>query len=263
MELVPVRVAGHDVRIAVDRAGGGAGAPLVFLHGLGSSSTTGLRPIAEHPSLAGQPSLLIDLPGFGESPAPGAWPATIEAHAAAVVAVLDALHVDRAALVGHSMGGSVGIALAHRWPGRAGRLIVAEPLLDPGVGTLSAHIARQSEATFVRRGFAALRMATRRQAARDDVAAIGFLRTLERADPAVMHRSAVSLLAERRPSFREQLTTLAIPRVFIAGARSGIDATPLGSGGVTTVTIPGAGHSLMDENPDGFARAIAAASRHP
>jgi pimeloyl-ACP methyl ester carboxylesterase len=260
MDPVPVRVAGHELRIAVDRAGGGAGVPLVFLHGLGSS-TTGLLPIAEHSSLAAHPHLLIDLPGFGESAAPDGWPATIEAQAAAVVAVLDALAVDRAALVGHSMGGSVAIALAHGCPGRAERLIVAEPLLDPGVGTLSTHIARQTEGEFVRRGFAALRMVTRRQAARGDIAAIGFLRTLEMADPAIMHRSAVSLLASRRPTFREQLTALDIPRVFIAGARSGIDATPLRAVGVATVLVPEAGHSMMDENPDGFARAIAATCR--
>jgi len=259
-KLLAVHASGHPLRIAVERHGEGLGAPLVFLHGLGSSSLVGLRHIADHPALAGHERVLIDLPGFGHSPAPATWFATIEDQAAVAAAVMEAMDLSPATIVGHSMGGSVAITLAARWPERVTRLIVAEPLLDPGEGTLSAHIARQTEAAFVARGFAALRMATRRQAARGETASIAFLRTLELADPAVMHRSAVSLLANRSPGFRDQFAALGIPRTFFAGARSGIDTTPLRNAGVDTVVIPDAGHSMMDEQPDAFARVVAEAS---
>jgi pimeloyl-ACP methyl ester carboxylesterase len=260
-----IHVRGHDLDIAVIRAGA-SGAPLVFLHGLGSSSTLGLRNIAAHPLLAGQPRVLIDMPGFGASSAPAAWDATIEAQADVAAAVMDHLGVTFASVIGHSMGGSVAIMLAGARRDLVRRLIVAEPLLAPEDGTLSAHIARQPEERFVARGFPALLMATRRQAARGDVASIGFLRTLEQADPTMMHRSAVSLLAPRDPSFQDRLRALTIPRTFIAGTRSAIDTASLSAAGIRISVIPDAGHSMMDENPERFARAIAAAlvdRQHP
>jgi pimeloyl-ACP methyl ester carboxylesterase len=256
-EMVPIQVRGRDLLIAMARHERASGAPLVFLHGLGSSSTLGLRHIAEHPVLADRPRILIDMPGFGESRATVTWESTIEAQADVVAAVMDHLDVTGASIIGHSMGGSVAIVLAGMRPDLVRRLIVAEPLLAPEDGTLSAHIARQTEARFVARGFSALLMATRRQAARGDVASTGFLRTLKHADPAMMHRSAVSLLAPREPSFQDRLQAITIPRTFIAGAHSGINTEPLRNAGIQISIIPDAGHSMMDQNPDGFVRAIA------
>lgn len=257
MTAVPTEIIDLDgPRVAVERLGPAGGEPLVFLHGLGASSTHDLRPTTASPLLAGRERILIDLPGFGHSTAPEDWPATIEAHAAAVGVVLDRLGLAAIDLVGHSMGGSIAILFASHDPGRIRRLIVAEPLLDPAQGHLSAHIARQGEATFVRRGYAALLMATRRQAARGDLAARGVLPSFERADPAMLHRSAVSLVRERRPGFGELLAALPMPRAFIAGERSGIDAAPLNAAGIAVRVIPDAGHAMMHEQPEAFAVAI-------
>jgi pimeloyl-ACP methyl ester carboxylesterase len=50
-------------------------------------------------------------------------------HAADCVAVLDALGIEQATVVGHSMGGFVAAVLANRYPSRVGRLV----LVDGGV----------------------------------------------------------------------------------------------------------------------------------
>lgn len=244
-------------RIAVDRLGPEGREPILFLHGLGAASTHDLRPTAMHPLLAGRERVLLDLPGFGRSTAPAAWPATLEAHATIVIAVLDRLGLETVDLVGHSMGGDVSILVATAAPDRVHRLIVAEPLLDPSQAMLSAHIARQGEAAFVRRGYAALLMATRRQAARGDAAAAGALPSFALADPVMMHRSAVSLVRERRPGFAALLQALPMPCVFIAGERSSIDIASLTASGIEVHVIPDAGHAMMHEQLTPFVAAIA------
>ena len=90
----------------------GEGPVVVFLHGLGGSRT------AWDPQLEGLADtyrcVAWDLPGYGASP-PLDRPLTFPALADAVAGLLDALGVDRAPLVGLSLGGMVALhtALAH------------------------------------------------------------------------------------------------------------------------------------------------------
>lgn len=66
-----------------------------------------------------------DLRGRGGSGSlPG--PYGMAAHAADCVAVLDALGVEQAVVVGHSMGGFVASVLAHRHPSRVARLVLVD-----------------------------------------------------------------------------------------------------------------------------------------
>ncbi len=171
---------------------------VVVLHGLGSSSRD-LLYLADHPALAHRPMLFIDAAGHGESDRPSDWSYTMENHADAVAELLGAFDLSSVAFVGHSMGGSIGIALATRHPGRIASLVAAEPNLDPGEGSLSGHIARQSESRFVDRGYRALVYQTQREAERGSTVAARFLVTLKQASPIALHRSAVSLRAERSP----------------------------------------------------------------
>lgn len=245
--------------------------PYVFLHGLGSSSIATFPEIAAHPALAASRSILIDLPGFGYSGATGGttgndsgdWSFGIEDQARIVAQVLATLDIASVQLVGHSMGGSIAIALAHTRPALVARLIVAEPNLDPGRGNLSAHIARRSEREFVERGYRMLVRGMQQQASRGDTGADIFLRTVLQASPVALHRAAVSLRAERTPTFREQFLRASMPRTFIAGEHSrNVAADELVSFGIEYVEIPGAGHVMMDDDPDAFARAVVRGAEH-
>ncbi|MGC4193237.1 MAG: alpha/beta fold hydrolase [Thermomicrobiales bacterium] len=238
--------------------------PRVFLHGLGSSSIATFPEHAVQGAQDAPRAILIDLPGFGYSRnAPEAWSFSIEDQADLVAAMLQHLGIGPATVIGHSMGGSIAIALASRHPQAAASLIVAEPNLDPGVGTLSSHIANQPEATFMARGYDRLVHATANQAARGETGSAIYLPALQQALPVAMHRAAVSLLADRTPTFREQLTALAsrIPATFIFGDRTpdltGLDA--LAAASVTLAEIPNAGHVMMDDNPAAFVAALLAA----
>ena len=90
----------------------GAGAPLVLLHGLGSSRRA-WDPVV--PALAERFDVLaVDLPGFGDSKP---FPPQLEPHPAALAAAVDGLledlGIDAPHLVGNSLGGWVALELAH------------------------------------------------------------------------------------------------------------------------------------------------------
>ncbi len=95
--------------------------PVVFIHGAlhdHSVWTLAARWFAHH----GHGVLALDLPGHGRSNGPAL--ASVEAMADWVLAVLDALGVASASLVGHSMGSLVALEAAARAPKRAGHLVM-------------------------------------------------------------------------------------------------------------------------------------------
>ena len=234
--------------------------PDVYIHGLGASAISTFPDIALHPIIRAPRAIMIDLPGFGFSHGPDEWTYAIEDQAALVIDVLDTLRVPRFNLIAHSMGGSISIALTHRWPHRVARLVVAEPNLDPGHGTLSAIIARSTEHDFVERGYTKLVRATERQAMRDEGNASYFLPTLLQASPIAMHRGATSLLAQRAPTFRQQFASAPMPRTYIAGDRSNrVIPESLTSTGVAFRLMMDAGHVMMDDDPFTYIQLLAEA----
>src|SRR3954447_21963603 len=101
----------------------GEGAPLVLIHGLGSTGRW-WRLVVE--ALAAERQVIaLDLPGHGETP-PLPGPATFAGLADAVAAFLDAQNLVGAAVVGSSMGARLVLELARRG------LVGATVGLDPG-----------------------------------------------------------------------------------------------------------------------------------
>lgn len=95
---------------------------VIFLHGV----------LNDHSVWAGQISgfagngwnaLAVDLPGHGRSA--GQPPASVEDAAAWVIALLDALSIEHAALVGHSFGSLIALEAAAQAPQRVDHLVLA------------------------------------------------------------------------------------------------------------------------------------------
>ena len=103
-------------RIEVDGAvlacedSGGGGPAVLFLHGLGGSANGWLGQLRACEE-RGWRGIAPDQRGCGRSPATG--PLSVERWTADAVGLLDALEVERAALVGHSMGCMVAERAAH------------------------------------------------------------------------------------------------------------------------------------------------------
>ena len=107
-------------------AAGGHGDPVLLLHGLGATKASFLPTVA---ALAGSFRVIaIDLPGFGDSAMPVGAAYDPPFFARAVVGLLDALEIERAHLVGNSMGGRVALELGFEHPERVGRLALLAPV---------------------------------------------------------------------------------------------------------------------------------------
>jgi pimeloyl-ACP methyl ester carboxylesterase len=98
----------------------GAGEPVVFVHGFATSSHLWRDVVSLMPS--GHRLVVLDLLGHGRSDPPGRRALGLAAHADRLVALLDALGIGSATVVGHGIGGGVAQALAVRQPARVARL---------------------------------------------------------------------------------------------------------------------------------------------
>src|SRR3989442_5506416 len=112
-----VELHGHGViyRIA------GSGPPVVLIHGMVNSSRHWERVALE---LADAHTVVApDLLGHGDSATPrGDY--SLGAHAASIRDLLAAIEIDRATIVGHSLGGGVAMQFFYQFPQRVERLVL-------------------------------------------------------------------------------------------------------------------------------------------
>jgi pimeloyl-ACP methyl ester carboxylesterase len=117
MDLRRVRLHGHDVTYRM----AGAGPAIVLIHGMAGSSRTwrDVMPLLARDYLVIAPDLL----GHGDSAKPrGDY--SLGAQANSLRDLLLGLGVERATLVGHSLGGGVAMQLAYQHPERCERLVL-------------------------------------------------------------------------------------------------------------------------------------------
>jgi pimeloyl-ACP methyl ester carboxylesterase len=120
----------------------GTGVPILCIHGTGSSTLLWRRPVAE---LARHGRVVVyDRRGFGRSERPE--PLLIDVHQQAddAAALIEALDLAPAVVIGRSQGGEIAVDLALRYPDR----VRALALLEGGGMSLSPEFARWRTATF-------------------------------------------------------------------------------------------------------------------
>ncbi len=260
----------HGHRVIYRTAG--TGPPVVLVHGMVNSSRhwKGVADLLAEDYTVIAPDLL----GHGDSAKPeGDY--SLGAHAAGIRDLLAALGVDRASMVGHSLGGGVAMQFFYQFPERCERLILIssgglgrEVSLSlrlaavPGAEAVVALAARprliaalDRVGTMLRKRIpvasALLRAIARALGSLDEPAARrGFLHTL---------RSVIGM-GGQRVSARDRLYLLAaLPTLIVWGER---DRTiPLEHGlrahadapASRFATIPGSGHFPNLENPAALA----------
>lgn len=112
----------------IESDGGRAGDPLVLIHGVGGWAEN-FRPVMKPLAATGRRVVALDLPGFGESERPRAkvkyFGPDDAFYPRFVIAAMDALGIERAHLVGNSMGGAVAYMTAVTAPERTRSLVLA------------------------------------------------------------------------------------------------------------------------------------------
>ncbi|HEY2334127.1 MAG TPA: alpha/beta hydrolase [Solirubrobacterales bacterium] len=99
----------------------GEGDPIVFVHGITSSWQAWLENLP-HFSRSHR-AIALDLPGFGASPMPS-WPIEMFAYGRLVLDFCEKIGVERATIVGNSMGGLVAAEAVLAAPERFDRLVL-------------------------------------------------------------------------------------------------------------------------------------------
>ncbi len=247
----------------------GQGPPVVLLHGLGASNASMLPTLydlaRDHRVVA------LDLPGFGESSKP------IRAYHAGffakwLVATLDALGIERAHLVGNSMGGRIAIEAALRFPERVDRLALLAPavafrklrqfvpivrVLRPELGAVPLPLPRLTVTRTIERLFA---QKSRIPKAWFQAGADEFIRIFATARGRVAFFSAAREIYLDEPfgqkGFWDRLATLKRPALFLWGDRDVM--VPHGFARHVEMAVPNAqsivladcGHVPQFENPD-------------
>lgn len=116
------RAEGHGVSINVAVWEGAAG-PVFCIHGITANCRCWDR-LARRLSPAYR-ILAMDLRGRGRSEKPAAG-YSLESHTRDIRCVLDDLRIDRAVIMGHSLGAFIGLAFAARHPDRVEKLILVD-----------------------------------------------------------------------------------------------------------------------------------------
>jgi pimeloyl-ACP methyl ester carboxylesterase len=104
----------------------GNGMPVVLIHGFMGMAYDwrfNIRQLGKHFSV-----YALDLPGFGYSDKPLTFDYTSNGYAEFIASFLDAYRIERAVLVGNSMGGQIALMSCLRYPERVARLV----LIDSG-----------------------------------------------------------------------------------------------------------------------------------
>jgi pimeloyl-ACP methyl ester carboxylesterase len=273
-ELRHIDIDGVDVAYLDE--GVADGEVVVFVHGL--SSWMGFWEY-QVPALAPTHRVLaLDLPGYGASGRPDA-PYTPPWYADLIVSWLDELGVERATVVGHSMGGQIAMHLALRSPDKVERLVLAAPAgfekFRQGASRWMKdywHEERALEANEdeLRSTFTTMVF--------NNVDA-GVERLLEERVRMQSHASfqgtsvAVSRSIAGIPDHpvRDRLTEITQPTLVVFGTDDRMIPNPIFTGGRTRkvayegvslmpdadlVLLKGAGHTVHHDDPEGFNRAL-------
>jgi pimeloyl-ACP methyl ester carboxylesterase len=233
----------------------GDGPPLVWLPGGNDCAALMLH---AHRRLTARVRLIcLDPRGQGESDAPAtADDYSPDSYASDVLALVDALGLQRAVIGGHSRGGRTSVEFALRYPERVGGVIAAaSPLLGS---------TRERESGFRR---------YQRTLAEDGVDA--FLSML-RSGPRHPERHAIWRAAAHRAGPRaliaqyealsrlgpltDRLPSLAVPGLFLTGDRDFLrehaERAAATSPRVSFALIRDAGHALFADNPEDYFDAL-------
>jgi 3-oxoadipate enol-lactonase len=241
------------VEVAEDEV---APTPIVFLHGVGSDKSA-WRPQLDYFAVS-RHAVAFDYPGYGESD-PGDSEADHDGFAAAILAAMDALEINRAHICGLSLGGVVAIALHHAAPDRCASLILSD--------SFAAHPDGRG---IFNRSVKASRAMTMRELAEDRVEML-----VAASAPDALRDELVGTMAAINPDAyrigaravwladqRDRLDGIAVPTLAIVGDQDRITPPMLSRdlvnriAGARLVEIPAAGHLANVEQPAAFNTAV-------
>lgn len=126
----PAAVNAKGTRGRAARSSSALRRPVILIHGLLLSQTMD-QPLAEDLAARGNRVITVDLLGHGKSERPrDMWLYSIQAFAQQVIALMDHLEIEEAAVMGTSLGANTALEIAAIAPQRLRAMIIEMPVLD-------------------------------------------------------------------------------------------------------------------------------------
>lgn len=237
-----------------DVAGGGQ-TPILFLHGVGSDKNVWAAQL-DHFGRQRR-AVALSYPGYGSSTF--VEDATRDDYAAAVVATMDALTIDRAHICGLSLGGIVAIALHSLSPERCASLIIADSFAAHPDGQGMYERSENASRTMGMRALAEARAGVLLGSAAGPAIHRSVIDTMSAIDPAAYVLGARAVwLADQR----DRAQAIDVPTLVLVGDEDVITPPALSEElaalipGSKLQLIAGAGHLANLEQPLAFNAAI-------
>ncbi len=227
---------------------------LVFVHGLGCSGAS-FGDVWRFETFARFSVLTFDLPGFGNSSKPENFSYRLEDHAGVICALLGHFRPEKIHIVGHSMGGAIGLLVAQMMPYDLKTFVSVEGNL---VGTdcdMSRRAARISYSRF-RASLLESLISSARASAQPGMRL--WAEWSAQALPFAFTRSAASLVEwSASGSLLAAFRGLPCRKAYIHGSKNSGMTVMRRLGDIERIAIPGSGHFPMNDNPEAFYRALA------
>lgn len=250
-----LKINGHDVYVANgNRAPDPEKETVIFVHGTGQDHSIWVLPtryFARHHRNV----LAVDLPGHGRSGGPPLE--SVNQIADWLISVLDATGLNRAAVVGHSLGSLVAISIGARYPRRIRSIALVSTTVPMPVSDYLLKKAKENSREAIEMltswGFSQSAQLGGNATPGNWMVGQGY-RLMEKARPGVIYSDLKAC-----NDYLEGLDHAALvrcPALLILGERDRL--TPIRTAtrlaeilpNAETVILPGSGHALLSERPD-------------
>src|SRR5262245_59545503 len=244
----------------------GEGEPLIFLHGLLASSASWQHVLSG--CSRGRPAIAVDLPGFGSSDRPWPHDYLVAGQARSLLRFFEVRGIQRAVLVGNSLGGALALFLAAEHPERVSALVLVDPATPQGripwtVRAMRAPLAGETALAFAFRPFVAVWLKRGLYARASRVSDREIDDAWRPLKIRGTRRAALAAIRTDPSAYRGLETRVRVPTLVIWGERDRLltarEAERVRSSidGARLVLIPDAGHLPQRERPEAFAAAVA------
>jgi len=229
---------------------------IVFIPGLGASKSSFER-CFELASFRDYTLTAVDLPGSSESSSLDDFSYTMEDQADLVLKWIKGLGLDRIILVGHSMGGIIGLYLAEALGKRVKTFFNLEGNLSCEDCFFSHKITSVPQAVFEDQGIWQFKRSLREALQKDPSPDLEkYYANISKASPRALYLSSVSLVKEscQEGNLKERFLSLPLQKWYVFGEKSLNRSTKtfLDTNNIPYFIVPKSGHFMMDDQPNLF-----------
>lgn len=233
----------------------GSGPIVLYLHGLGCSKKD-FESALRYKDLKEYSLMAVDFPGSYGSEYPDDIHLTIDDLVEITNIFLSSLGIKKVILVGHSMGGLVGLLFAEKFPQRVAALINIEGNLAPEDCFLSRKAIGLSFEIFKKNVWREIQNTVKFNQSKGSQA---YLKNLAHVNPRTYYDLCASLVNySDRGDLVERFIKLPMPKTYIYGEENRtLSHIPTLKAHINTIEIPNSGHTPSYDNPNFYYKALA------